>query len=212
MNALFSPDSHFMRFMSRLTDLMLLNLLFLLTSLPVITIGASSTAMYTVCFRMGTDREGRLAGDYFRSFRAEFKSSTALWLLMLLFLSGCAASTALFYRLSAPLHYAFIPCAALTLLALMLSGYIFPLQSRFENTPRAVLKNALLLSVAHFPRSLIITFINTLPLFLLLLAPIFFLRSGFLWIALYFSAGAYCVSKLLGKVFAPYLTHEEDET
>ena len=57
MSSLFSPDSLFYRTMSRVADLMLLNLCFLFTSIPIITIGASYTAMYTVIFRFDTDRE-----------------------------------------------------------------------------------------------------------------------------------------------------------
>ena len=196
--------------MSRLADLILLNLLFIITSLPIVTIGASSAAMYTVCFRMDTDKEGRLARDYFRAFRAESKHSTLLWLLMALCFSGSSASAMLFFSLTGPLRYVFIPCAALALLSLMMLSYALPLQSQFENTPRETLKNALLLSIAHFPRSLLISAITVFPLALSLLDPVLFLQTGFLWAALYFSAGAYCVTKLLRKVFAPYLTQEED--
>lgn len=200
-----------MRFMSRLADLILLNLLFLITSLPLVTIGASSTAMFAACFRMDTDREERLIRDYFCTFRAEFKTGTLLWLLVVLCFSGPAASAVLFSGLTGPLRYARIPCAALALLSLMMLGYVFPLQSMFKNTPRETLKNAFLLSIAHFPRSLVITAITVLPLVLLILEPILFLQMGFLWAVLYFSAGTYCITKLLRKVFAPYLTCEEDE-
>lgn len=200
-----------MRFMSRLADLMLLNLLFLITSLPVVTIGASSTAMYTVCFRMDTDKEGRLARDYFCTFRTEFKTSTLLWLFMVLCFSGSAASTMVFYSLAGPLHYVFIPCAVLVFLSLMILSYAFPLRSLFENTSRETLKNALVLSVANLPRTLVVIAITFFPIALLLVDPLLFLQMGFLWVALYFSAGAYCTTRLLRKVFAPYLTREEDE-
>ena len=84
MNGLFSPDSRFMRYMNRLADLMLLNLMFLLTSIPIVTIGASLTALYSVCFRLGTVREGGTVRDYFRAFRENFGEATKLWLLALL--------------------------------------------------------------------------------------------------------------------------------
>ena len=56
---LFSPDSKFMRAMSRLGDLLLLNLVFLLCCLPLVTVGAAQTALYTVCFRLIRDQEPR---------------------------------------------------------------------------------------------------------------------------------------------------------
>ena len=69
MGGFFSLDSKFMQAMSRVADLIILNVIYLVTCLPVITIGAAGTAMYTVCFRLGTDREGSLVKGYFRAFR-----------------------------------------------------------------------------------------------------------------------------------------------
>ena len=69
MGGFFSLDSKFMQAMSRVADLIILNVIYLVTCLPVVTIGAAGTALYTVCFRLGTDREGSLVKGYFRAFR-----------------------------------------------------------------------------------------------------------------------------------------------
>ena len=69
MGGFFSLDSKFMQVMSRVADLIILNVIYLVTCLPVVTIGAASTALYTVCFRLGTAREGSLVKGYFRAFR-----------------------------------------------------------------------------------------------------------------------------------------------
>ena len=89
MGGFFSLDSKFMQAMSRVADLIILNVIYLVTCLPVVTIGAAGTAMYTVCFRLGTDREGSLVKGYFRAFRDEFRQATLIWLFLLLF--GAAA-------------------------------------------------------------------------------------------------------------------------
>ena len=72
MGAFFSPDSKFSQIMNRVGDLLLLNLTFLLTCIPIVTIGAASSALYTVCFRFNTEKEGKLLHTYFRAFREEF--------------------------------------------------------------------------------------------------------------------------------------------
>ena len=77
-----------MRYLNRFADLMILNLLFLLTSIPIFTIGASLTALYSVCFHLGTDREGSTFRDYFAAFKENFRQATALFLLLLLWLMG----------------------------------------------------------------------------------------------------------------------------
>ena len=84
MGGFFSLDSKFMQVMSRVADLIILNVIYLVTCLPVVTIGAASTALYTVCFRLGTAREGSLVKGYFRAFRDEFRQATLIWLFLLL--------------------------------------------------------------------------------------------------------------------------------
>ena len=97
MGAIFAPDSKFMQAMARVSDLVILNLLFLLSCVPLITIGAASAALYTVCFRIGTDREQGVCRSYFRAFRENFRQGTILWLIAVVFLvpesSMCFCST-----------------------------------------------------------------------------------------------------------------------
>ena len=75
---LFSPDSKFMRAMSTLGDLMLLNFVFLLCCLPIVTIGAAITALATVAFRIVRGTESGIVSLFFRSFRQSFRRATAL--------------------------------------------------------------------------------------------------------------------------------------
>ena len=210
MGGFFSLDSKFMQAMSRLADLIILNCVFLVTCLPVITIGAASTALYTVCFRMGTEQEGSILKDYFRAFRDEFRQSTVIWLFLLLFGAAVCVNILLFLGRSGWMHYLYIPFLMLLALVLMVQGYVFPLLSRFRNDIGSVLKNALIFSAAFLPRSIVIAALNALPWAVLLINPYLFLRVRFLWVFLYFSAAARINARLLGKVFAPYIQQEEE--
>lgn len=211
MQALFSPDSKFMRATARIADLVILNIVYLLTCLPLITIGAAGAAMYTVCFRFDTDREGGILRTYFRAFRDNFKQGTILWLITALFGAATCVNIALFYSMGGTLGFLcmLLTCMLLVLL-IMLSSYISPLLSRFSNDSRTTLKNALMLSIAYLPRSLIMGAVNIFPLALLLLNLYTFLQTSFIWVFLYFSAVAYLNTFLLKKVFAPYLSDEEE--
>lgn len=208
MQTLFSPDSKFMQALSRICDLLILNILFLLTSIPVFTIGASSAALYTVCFRFGTEREQGVVKSYFRAFRDNFRQGTGLWLLLLLFGGASLLSTMLMLSLSGPLHYLFLLFALLTLVAVLIGSCAFPLLSQFSTTVRACFKNALLLSIGYLPRFAGIAFINLFPILLFCFDLYLFFQTGFIWVAIYFSAGAYLNSLLMKKVFAPYLPPE----
>ncbi|MGM9549539.1 MAG: YesL family protein [Faecousia sp.] len=211
MGGIFSLDSKFMRGMSRVTDLIILNCVFLLTCLPVITIGAATTALYTVCFRFGTQREGSLLGGYYRAFRDNFRQATLLWLFFLVFGGAACVNTVLFFSLGGWMHYLFALFLFMLVTVMMVAGYVFPLLSQFRNDTRATAKNALILSVAFLPRTAAIVVFNVLPWFTLLTNPFVFLQMGLLWVFVYFSAAAYINTFLLRKVFAPYMEQEEKD-
>ena len=87
MSKLFRMDSPLMRFLTKIADLMVLNILFCVTSIPLITIGASWTALYSVTLKMVRDEEGSVSRSYFRSFRQNFRQATLLWLGVLVVLA-----------------------------------------------------------------------------------------------------------------------------
>lgn len=211
MQTLFSPDSKFMQAMSRIGDLLLLNVLFLFTCVPIITIGAACTAMYTVCFRFGSDRERGIIRSYFRAFRENFKQATVLWLIILLCGVTAGFNICLFNSISGSVRYAFILFAILFVMVLLIGAYTFPLLSQFDNDIRSTLKNALILSLGYLPRSVVIAALNVFPFVLMVLDFYAFLQAAFLWVALYFSTAAYLNTFLLKKVFAPYLGESEEE-
>ena len=211
MGGFFSLDSKFMQAMSRVADLIVLNVIYLVTCLPVVTIGAASTAMYTVCFRLGTAREGSLVKDYFRAFRDEFRQATLIWLFLLLFGAACCVNIFLFLGTGGWMHYLFFLFVLFLVIVLMMAGCAFPLLSQFRNDTKSVIRNALAFSVAYLPRTALIVAINVFPWALLLTNLYLFLQVGFLWIAIYFAAAAYINTRLLKKVFAPYMGQEEEE-
>lgn len=211
MNGLFAPNSRFMRYLNRFADLMILNLLFLLTSIPIFTIGASLTALYSVCFRLGTDREGSTFRDYFAAFKENFRQATSLFLLLLLWLMGTGGAAVIFCFMAGWMHYLFVPFAVLFIVVVLVASYVFPLLSRFENRTATTLKNAALLSLGYLPRSIIIGAINLFPFVLLAVDLLTFLKAGFAWLIIWFSATAYCNCLLLKRVFAPYLEEENDD-
>lgn len=204
MRFLFDSDSWFMDLINRFASLAVLNLLFLCTCIPVFTIGAALTALYDVVFRMDTGREGKMISTYFRSFRANFKQSTPIWLLFLLLITASCGNAVIFSGWSGTLGYVLSVVSVVILINIILIlGYVFPLLSQFDNTNANILKNSVLLSVANLPRTLIIAVINCFPWALMIVNLYAFIQLSFLWLALYFSAAAYVNSRVLGKVFDP---------
>lgn len=211
MQALFSPDSRFMRIMSRVADLILLNLCYLLTCVPLFTIGAASAALYTVCFRFGTEEEKGVIRSYFRAFRENFKRGTGVWLIVLLCGGAALVNAWVFYAMPGGVRFLSVLFAILLVLALLIFGYAFPLLSQFDDGVWPTLRNALILSLGYLPRSLLIAVVNVVPFILMLTDFYLFLQAAFLWTVLYFSLAAYVNTFLLKGVFAPYLTDDNEE-
>lgn len=204
MHTFFDSDSWFMQLISRFSSLVVLNLLFLCTCIPIFTIGAALTALYDVVFRMDTEREGKMMSAYFRSFAANFKQGTPIWLLFLLIIAASCTNAVIFSNWGNSIgHVLFVLTVVILINTLLVLAYAFPLLSQFDNTKFNTLKNALLLSVANLPRTLIIAVINCFPWALMIMNFYAFIQLSFLWLVLYFAAAAYFNSRVLAKVFKP---------
>lgn len=201
---MFSPDSKFMEIFGRITDLILLNILFLISCLPIFTIGAATTALYTMCFRLMREEYSGIIRSYFSAFTANFKQATALWGVLLL-----AGVPALYYlnlvlNRTGILQYSAMLFILIFAVVFMTGSYVFPWISQFENTTAQALKNALLLSISRLPRTLAILAINLMPVIVFVINADLFVQVSFLWIALYFAAAAYMNTGILWHVFKSF--------
>lgn len=202
MHLIFEHDSPIMQFLNRFSTLIILNLLFLCTCIPIFTAGAALSALYDVVFRLDTPREGKTVQAYFQAFRRNFRQSTPVWLVFLLVIVASCINITYFSSMGGSVgHILFVLSAVILVNCMLILGYAFPLISQFDNTFRNTLKNSLLLSVANLPRTLIIAVINYFPWVLLLMNLYTFIQLSFLWFALYFAAAAYFNSRVLMKVF-----------
>ena len=201
---MFSPDSKFMEIFGRITDLVLLNILFLITCLPLFTIGASLAALYTMTFRLMREEYSGIIRSYFRAFKDNFKQGTILWLLLVLVAGPALYYLYVLFALDSLLRYAGFLFVILALLAAMTASFVFPWISQFENTTAQALKNALILSLSRLPRAAAVLVINAVPLITWFFSPELFVEVSFLWVALYFAAAAYMNTGILWHVFKPY--------
>ena len=143
-------DSPLMRFLTKIADLMVLNILFCVTSIPLFTVGASWTALYSVTLKMVRDEEGPVFRSYFQSFRQNFRQATLLWLgvlavLTLLVLDIRALNDMAGGTVPGLLR---VGVEILAILGIMVLQYLFPSLARFEASLADTLKNACILAIA----------------------------------------------------------------
>ena len=169
----FSYDSAFSQVVLRVTSSCYLNLLWLVCSLPVVTAGAATAALYAVTLKLVEDDTGHLTKRFFRAFRENFRQATALWLILLAGGVVLALDGYIVYHLRAvatggiavfwTLLLALIIAAAVAY-AIILS-YVFPLVASVENTNRAMLINSLMIGTHYLFCTLMIFAIHFIMFF-----------------------------------------------
>lgn len=202
MKRLFDMDSPLARFLGRVGDLIVLNVLFLVCSLPLVTAGASLTAMIRVIQGMQNGDEPGLFKTFFRAFRQNFLQATAVWLLLAALL---AAAVYNFLLIAASFTGALamglqVLTGALAAVILFAAGYVFPLIARYENSLSQHLVNALLLAVGRLPRTLCVAALNVLPAALAWFFPRAFFYSVVIWVLIGFAVLCYLDCLLLRPV------------
>lgn len=211
MFRLFNPDSPVMQFLSRLADLVILNLLWILFSLPVVTLGASTTALYRAILTLWDDGGSSTVGLFWSAFRKEFKKSTLLFLILLPVLALMCLNAWLLVSgvLQIPTLLRGL-CMLPVLLFCLAVNYVYPLTAQFENSVKMTLKNAVLMSLANLPASILLLAVNLVPALLFFFATWFFFRTLIFWFVIGVSLIASCGVLILRRVFKKYIPSEED--
>ena len=154
MNRLFNLDNPFWKFFSKVCDIIILNAIFIISCIPVITIGASISALYYVCLKMIRKEEPYIWKNFWKAFRQNFKQSTIIWLISIAaaFFLGMdyyiinSQNTALFAAVRIGLW-------AVTIVLFSMFIYIFPIISHFECTLKQAVKNSIYMTIGHLPFS-----------------------------------------------------------
>lgn len=199
----YRKESPVIRFLNQLGDVMGMSMLWLVCSLPLITIGASTAGLYAVVMREEMDG---VVKPFFKGFRSSFRKATAAEGIFLLIggilladLSWLRGMEAEWASLLAALIRVLMALAAATAI------YTFPLIAVFEQSLRQTLKNALLIALSNLPTTLLLLAAHAIPVLLIVLNPDMFIRYA-LPVVTFLGAGLLAVLSgwRLKKVLAKY--------
>ena len=205
----FSPDGLFYRIISRIGDLFILNILFLICSLPILTIGASATAMYSVLFKLRRGELGYISKEFLEAFQKNFKQATIIWSVLLGV--GGVLGVDIFYAnfiggdLGNVLKVCFI---FLAILYMSILSYVFAIQSRFENSIRGTIKASLYMSIGYLPITIVIMFLNILPGFLSYLRAEWFWKIAPIMLVIGIAGIGYICAGMLEYIFRKHIPKE----
>lgn len=171
IQSIFDTDNFFMRICEKILDLVTVNLLFLLSCLPIVTIGIAKMSLYQTLFVIKGSRRVKVTATYVQAFRKNWKIGFKLGLLELLIVGISLFDLMLFWRQETlPFQMLKATCIGVIIFTSLLFLCIYPLAVKFEMTIKDMLQTGLIMVSLHFPWFFL--------MIALLAAIIFFLSSS----------------------------------
>lgn len=202
---LFDPENRFWTFMDKMTDVFILSICWLLFSLPVVTCGAATVALFQFTLKQVDNTEGYAFRSFRRAFVQNFRQATLLWLL---FIAGCIFFVCdfralLFYHMP-PLFrvIAFAVVVSLAFLFSVMFCYAFPVLACFRVSVRKSLGNGLVMAFQHIGRTFCILAVYMFFIWLAYLRPLF--------TPLFFALALFSAAYLFRRIFNGYLSDGRD--
>ena len=212
MGRFFNMDNKFFVFMGKIADLCMLNLLCIICCIPIVTAGASLTALYYVTMKMVRNEEAYIFRSFFRSFKQNFKQATVINIIMLAAAALLYIDTNIAGKMGQPAGKILgMIFAAFTLLYVMILLYVYPLLAKFYNSVKNTFKNAILMAIRHLPYTILMLLICACPI-LILFIPSFQIQMSLIMLVILFGPAviAYGNSHFFVKIFDRYIPKEPD--
>jgi len=194
----FSMDSKFYQAMSAFADIILLNLCWIIGSLPLVTVGASNAAMYTILGRRQRKEDGGTFAPFFKAWWGNLKMGTLFWVAQ----AFVTFSLSLILVMTLPLVLKIV-AGILLVLVTMVFSLIYPQLARYRNRWFAYLRNAVILLVLKLGWVLLNVLVFLIPLALFLIAPVESLQLGVVWLLFGISLLFLGSSDIMQKILQP---------
>ena len=204
MRNLFNYDNIVFTIINKIVDCLFLSVLWILFSIPLVTIGASTSALYYTVNKVIIHSNGYVRKEFVKAFKSNFKQATIIWLLQAavyyLLITDCILMYSMYQAGSLPV-VVFGVFVALGIAFAMWTFYMFPYISRFQIGLKQLMKNCLYLWIRHFFTSVILVSLFAGGVILFVTYPV----SGLFLPAVY----AVLINGPLEKVFHRYMTEED---
>lgn len=186
-------------------DMIVISLCWLLCSLPVITVGAASTALCAAAFSL-REEERQPAKVFFSAFGKKFKMATAVWLILLAVVAAVYLAVQILSRIGFPLVVMLaIGTATAALLYVWWIGMcLFPVAGYFDTAAKKTVRNAAFIAIHHRKQSVGCAFLAAVPLILFLILPKAFFVTAAFWLLIFPGVAAYIEACCYAPIFMGY--------
>lgn len=207
MKSIFSIDSPVVQKLSFFFDFMMINMIYILCCVPIVTIGAARAALFT-CGRLWAEKDDAGAMVFLKAFFKNLKTATPVWLVMLVVGAFLAWDVFLLVNNQLPLEWLlWVMLVVVGFFYVVVSSQLFQMVSHYNCTVKQYIQNALLVGIAH-PLCLVVNIgLAILPYFTIFYNFTAFLQLTLVWILGIFSFQGY-LSGLMSKKFYQRITEE----
>lgn len=213
MKSIFSYEGMLFRITERIGNLVLLNFLYLLFCIPVVTIGPATVALRYVTLKYAANEEDRVWAPFIHSFKQNLKQGIQVGLI----------TTGLGVFLAFDLYYIYqmvsdgiafeklilVLVSLACVVYLMATGYIYPLLARYDNSLKQMLRTAVILAIRHLPATICLAIISAAPILMLMYTPVTFMLALSFYFFIGFSTIAFLQDKLIVRIFWQYTPRGE---
>lgn len=203
MSKFLSTSNPIFAAIEQVIDVAYLSILWLIFSIPVITIGASTTALYYTATKVIRHRRGYMFREFWRGFKSNFKQSTCIWLIYLAGILVLLADIRIMKLFGGGTVINFMQYSFAMLMVILTAIVIYALAytARFEQTMKRILLNSVLMAVRHLPW--------TLLMLVVLAAAVFFVYIMGIAFVLAPAIAALLNSMILERIFVQYMSEED---
>lgn len=207
MDNLFSYDSKFFIVLGKVSNIVILNLLFLISCIPIITIGTSITATYFVAMKIVRDEETYIVKEFIIRFKENFVKSTKIWFIMIVIGMVLGFDYYISSLISNGLMKATLQLSLtiVSIIFIFVLTYVFPITSKFENTIKNTMINSILISIKHLPQTILMVIVNLSPIILIFILSTYWEHILFFYTVIGFGAMTYINSMFFDKIFEKYI-------
>lgn len=213
MNRLFNMDNPFFQVMGRIADLFILNFVFMICCIPIVTIGPALSAMFYVTMKMVKNEESYIIRSFFHSFKQNLKQGIVIHLIMMVLGGILIADYYIINHMSGNFTQVMrVLIIAISVIYALEYLYIYPVLAKFYNSIKNTFRNSILMAIRHLPYTIIMLIVSAAPILLFLIKSAS-IQSFFLMALIIIGPAviAYVNSMLFVRIFEQYVPKDEDE-
>lgn len=207
MGRFFDLDNGFFRFLNKVFDILVLNLLTVLLCIPIVTAGPAFASLYYIMMKEVRNEEGYVVRPYFKFFKENFRQGFILELIVIAAAVIMTSDLYIMYQWTAQdssflLMALFALLVGFAVIVAVTAVFVFPMLAKFDNSIKGILKNSLMMAFRHLPQAVavVVIWVGCGVLMYINLLSVFFA----------FGLGAYLTSMIFVKIFDRYISKEKE--